>query len=103
MSPPTYHNFTIVAPSRTDAQAALSMAPRVARLYASALRGCGRGHDAVAVVQVIGIDKVDEDKIFSEAITVRVLDGEGLPLFCFFLRGFVRYCIPGTLVYVGLY
>ncbi|CAM9776830.1 unnamed protein product [Ectocarpus sp. 12 AP-2014] len=32
-------------------QAALGMAPGVARLYASALRGCGRQHEALPVVQ----------------------------------------------------
>eukprot|EP00903_Cladosiphon_okamuranus_P018795 g17290.t1 len=34
-------------------QAALGMAPGVARLYASALRGCGRQHEAVPVVQAL--------------------------------------------------
>lgn len=36
----------------TSRQAALGMAPGVARLYASALRGCGRQQEAIPVVQV---------------------------------------------------
>ncbi|CAN0066127.1 unnamed protein product, partial [Ectocarpus fasciculatus] len=34
-------------------QAALGMAPGVARLYASALRGCGRQHEALPVAQAL--------------------------------------------------